>query len=158
MNNKNGKISFLEYINSPMSKESIVVLYSANNIQYEKCELYNDFVQSLLMLAFDTYMGDDVTTQEGRLKHFKWCWEQNIKNFEKENIKFNDTLDLYDYFLTFLFEVYYIIPNKKQNLKLTENISKMWLNLFDMNILKAKSDIDSFLELYHLFEVSLLKK
>ena len=54
-----------------MSKESIMMIYGANNIRYEKCELFNDFVQSLLMLAFDTYMGDDVTDIDDLLDIFK---------------------------------------------------------------------------------------
>jgi hypothetical protein len=30
-------------------------------------------------------MGDDVTSIEQQIKHFKWCWDKTIKNFNKEN-------------------------------------------------------------------------
>ena len=50
-------LNFLKYINTPMSRESIIVLYNANNIKYEKCELYNEFIQSLIFLIYDTSSG-----------------------------------------------------------------------------------------------------
>ena len=46
-------LELLSYINTPMSRDSIVVLHTAHNIKYEKCELFNDFVQSLIYLIFD---------------------------------------------------------------------------------------------------------
>ena len=141
-----------------LSKEATDLIYSSNNIKYDRVNLYNDFIQSLILIIFDTYMGDDFTTQENRIEHFKWCWKKNIENFKNEGISFNNTLDLYDYFMVFLFEVYYITPNKKNNKILTDNISKMWLNLFNMDILKSHSDMNSFLELYQIFEKSLVKR
>jgi hypothetical protein len=157
MNNKNGKISFLEYINSPMSKESIVVLYSANNIQYEKCELYNDFVQSLLMLAFDTYMGDDVTNVEEQSNHFKWCWNTNVNNFIKEGILF-DNKKLHDYFLEFMLEVYYSCVDKSVFEYSGKKILLLWENIFDYNRVKTNADMDTLIEIYALFEKSLKNK
>jgi hypothetical protein len=53
MSDKDKDRNFLAYINNPMSKESILVIYDANNVIFEKCELYSDFVQSLLRLIFD---------------------------------------------------------------------------------------------------------
>ena len=32
----------LNYINNPMSREGINVLYSANNINYDRCQLYSE--------------------------------------------------------------------------------------------------------------------
>jgi tetratricopeptide (TPR) repeat protein len=57
-------LNFLKYINTPMSRESIIVLYNANNINIEKCELYNEIIQSLIFLVYDTYMGDDITNEK----------------------------------------------------------------------------------------------
>ncbi len=150
----NKKQNFLDYINSPISKESISVLYSANDIRFEKCELYSDFVQSLLRLAFDTYLGDDVTSVEQQVKHFKWCWDKNLTNFRKEGLLF-DNSKLYEYFLEFMLEVYYTSIEKKHYENPDKMLLQLWFNIFDYNRGKTRSDIDTLIEIYALMESSL---
>lgn len=156
MIDKNKTLKFLDYINKPMSRESIIVLYSANNIKYEKCELYNDFIQSLIFLVYDTYLGDDITNEQEQKNHFNWCWDKNIINFKKENISFNDT-KLKNYFLEFMLEVYYPITKKDENQIALDNILKLWSYIFDYNNNKSKSDVDTLIEVYQMFENSLKK-
>lgn len=159
MENINKTNVLLANLTTILSKEATELIYSSKNIKYERCNLYSDFIQSLITTITDTYMGDDVTSQDDeKIRHFKWCFDKTIDNFKKENIHFKDTIDLYDYFLIFLFKVYYQVSDKKTNPNLANNIGKMWLKLFDMFTYKTKSDMDSFLELYELFEKSLLKK
>lgn len=156
MIDKNKTLKFLDYINKPMSRESIIVLYSANNIKYEKCELYNDFIQSLIFLVYDTYLGDDITNEQEQKNHFNWCWDKNIANFKKENISFSNT-KLKNYFLEFMLEVYYPITKKDENQVALDNIIKLWSYIFDYNNNKSKSDIDTLIEVYQMFENSLKK-
>jgi hypothetical protein len=153
MNNKN-RVNFLDYINTPMSKESIIVIYGANNIKYEKCELYNDFVQSLLMLAFDTYMGDDVTNIDEQENHFKWCWDTNISNFKSEGVMFQN-IKLYNYFLEFMLEVFYTSTDKSIFESSGRNVLALWDNIFDYNRVKTNADMDTLIEIYRIFEKSL---
>ena len=154
MENKYKRHDFLNYINNPMSKESIIILYSANNIRFEKCELYSDFVQSLLRIAFDTYLGDEVTDIEQQVKHFKWCWDKNISNFAKEGLVF-ERQQLYHYFLEFMLEVYYSSAEKNTSKVMDKNILKLWFNIFDYNRSKSNSDVDTLIEIYTIFEKSL---
>ena len=147
-------LNFLKYINTPMSKESITVLYNANNIKYEKCELYNEFIQSLIFLVYDTYMGDDITNENDQKNHFDWCWGKNIENFDKEGFIFN-SLKLKNYFLEFMLEVYYPITKKNENQIALDNIIKLWVYIFDYNNNKSKSDMDTLIEVYKMFENSL---
>lgn len=151
MMDKKKALDFLKYINMPMSKESIAVLYDANNIKYEKCELYNDFIQSLILLVYDTYMGDEITDEDNKKTHFKWCWDKNVKNFYKEGIHINCD-KLYNYFLEFMLEVYYPMSKKEENPIAHENILKLWSYIFNYNNTKSKSDMDTLVELYKLFE------
>lgn len=154
MENTDKKIKLLSYINNTMSKESIAVLYSANNIKYERCELYSDIVQSLLLLIFDTYMGDDFTNHQEQINHFKWCWDKNQENFSLEGILF-DNKKLYDYFLEFSLEVYYPLTKKLENVNTHKNILNLWLFTFSYKTPKSNSDIDTFIEIYKLFDLSL---
>lgn len=148
---------FLSYINNPLSRSSIDVIYGGNNIVFERCDLYKDFVLSVSTLIFDTYMGDDITTNAQRLKHFNWCWQKTIENFEKEGIVFEIVDELYDYFLNFMVEVYYSVEDKELD-NIPFNVIKLWKYIFNYNIVKTRSDIDTFLEVYELFEKSLKKR
>ena len=152
MNKNYLRKDFFKYINTPMSRESIVVLYGANNIKFDKCELYSDFVHSLLQLAFDTYMGDDITSVEEQINHFKWCWNKNIENFKTEGIIF-DSPKLYNYYLEFMIETYYSSINKtKIDFKV---LIKLWDDIFNYNQTKSNSDIDTLIEIYQIMDSAL---
>ena len=150
----NDRKNFLAYINAPMTKENINLLYNLHNIKYEKCELYSDFVQSLLRMLFDTYMGDEVTSVEQQIKHFKWCWDKNLANFEGEGLSFHNDR-LFSYFLEFMLEVYYTSPDKDNPDFDHKNILKLWYYIFDYNRIKTNSDMDTLIEIYRIFETSL---
>lgn len=152
MKDKSRKV--LEYINIPMSKEGIAILYGANNIRFEKCELYSDFSQSLLRLAFDTYMGDDVTSVDEQIQHFNWCWNKNKESFIEEGLLF-ESQKLYSYFLEFMLEVYYTAKNKSERPLIDKNVLKIWYNIFDYDKSKTNSDMDTMIEIYTIFEKSL---
>jgi hypothetical protein len=146
MNNKH--LKFLSYLNTPLSKESITMIYDANNVNFEKCELYGDFVLSLLTLIFDTYMGDDYMSAGDQVKHFKWCWDKNVENFKLEGVYIKNT-NLHEYFLEYMLEVYYFSENKNENDSLD-----LWSKLFDYTKIRTQSDMDTFIEVYKLFEKS----
>jgi hypothetical protein len=155
MNNKYDKLSFLAYLHNPISRESMNVLYASNNIKYEKCELYSDFVQSLLMLVFDTYMGDDIMNHEDQINHFDWCWNKIIKNFMLEGIVF-DSKKLYNYFLEFTLEVFYNQETKKKFDYTDKGILHIWYNVFDYNKIKTQADMDTLIEIYTIFDKSIV--
>jgi len=147
-------LNFLSYINKPMNRESILLIYSANNINYEKCELYNDFIKSLMDLIFETYLGDDITDSIQQINHFNCCWNKTIDNFKEDGILLGDK-KLYNYFLEFIMEVYYPIKNKDENKNAQHNIVKLWSYIFDYNNNKSQSDIETLIEVYKMFENSI---
>ena len=157
MEDTNKKIRFLNYIRTPLSENSIVVLLSANSIKYERSQLYGDFIQSLLAIIFDTYMGDEITNDIDKINHFKWCWDKNLSNFKDEGINFSDTKESYEYFLEFMYEVYYSIPNKETKPHIPSTISILWFKLFSYDTIKTRSDIDNFIEVYKILDKSLKK-
>lgn len=144
------KNNLLIYINNPISKESLSLYYAANDIKIEKCILYNDFIQSLYMLVFDTYLGDDITDVYEQINHFKWCWDRNNKNFNKEGLDFESSR-LYDYCLEFILEDFYCALDKNE-VENSEEISlKFWKDIFDYDKPKSNSEIDALVEIYLLF-------
>ena len=140
-------------INTPMSKESIMIIYDTNNIIFEKCELFGDFVLSLLLMIDGTYLGDELTDIKNQYLHFNWCWNKNLSNFKKEGLVFeNDSL--YEYFLNYSLEFFYSSLDKDDPTKDVINI-KMWEKIFDYNKLKTHSEVDMFIEIYKLIDNSL---
>ena len=154
MMSKNKSLDLINYINTPMSKESIAILYLSNDIKYEKCELFRDFVLSLINLVFDTYMGDELTNSIEQINHFRWCWNKNMENFKKEGITIGDKKS-YSYFLEFMTEVYYPNKQKEENSNIRVNINKLWSFIFDYSNIKSRSDVDTLVEVYKMFENSL---
>jgi hypothetical protein len=146
-------IEFLRYISTPLTKEEMTLLYKANNVKYDKCVLYYDFIKSLNLLIVDTYLGDDVVlTDEDKKKHYLWCFNMIVGNFGEENILFDDTDDLKFYFYHFYSELFYPEEDKEDIITKLNNLPNL---SFDYNRVKTRSDMDLLIELYKIFEKSL---
>jgi hypothetical protein len=154
INNKNN-IKFINYMSKPLIDDTITILYSKNNVKFDRTTVYLDFILSFLHLSFDTYLGDDIMTPEDQINHFNWCWKTNIDNFKKENIHFNDNLELKNYFKDFMVEIYYTLDGKENNKNITENIIILWKRIFSYDGIKSRADVDNFIDIYNLFEKSL---
>jgi hypothetical protein len=152
----NNSKNFLHYINTPLSKESLMIIYDANDIKFDKCELYCDFIQSLIMMVFDTYMGDDLMSNDDQSNHFKWCWDKNIKNFNNEGFSFVNT-NLYSYFSDYMVESFYSVSDKSIKNSLIPNM-QLWETLFSYEKRKTSFDVDILIEIYNLFNNSLVIK
>ena len=152
---KNKTIEFLNYIKNPLSETSIAILYDANSVRFDKCQLYSDFVCSLLMLVFDTYLGDVITTEKQQIEHFNWCWDKVVNNFNEEGIRINSK-KLYNYFLEFMLEVFYNYEDKNVYGYIDNGILKIWYEVFIYDKQKTQADIDTMVEIYKIFEKSII--
>lgn len=139
-----------------MSKESVGMIYEANNISFEKCELYGDYIITLINIITDTYMGDDIMDEKERMNHFNWCWGKNIEIFKNEGYLINSD-KLYEYFLNYFKDFFYFSEHKKDKDTNDTNTLKLWSHIFDYNSIKTKDDLELFLQLYKIFEFSLNK-
>jgi len=163
MERKDKRIEFLSYIKTPLSEDSIIMLHNANDIKYDKCVLFGDYVQSLFMIIFDTYMGDEVTLEDDKeqgnqkIKHFEWCWLKNINNFKDEGIIFNDTDESFNYFIEFALEVFYNTSGKDLKKHIPKTICSLWEDVFSYKKMKTRSDMDNFIEIYKILDKSLQK-
>ena len=144
---------FIKYISIPLTEEEMILLYKANNINYNKCSLFYDYIVSLNNKVCDTFLGDDVINSEKDiLSHFLWCFKDVIKDFKEEGIIFDDISELREYFYNFYIEVFYNYNNKTDVL---EKLNKLPEFSFVYQRIKTRSDMDVLIELYRLFEESL---
>ena len=145
--------NFFNYITKPLNSEDVDVWFKINNIYPEKIELFSDFVHSLNYIVRDTYLGEyDEENKETKInytdednkKHFQWCWNKTIDNFEKENLIFERTGEHYEYFESFFMEIFYDQKEKK----VRDSIEKFFEELFENDRVYTKSDLDMIYSIY----------
>ena len=147
---------FLKYVLRPLSTEELDLLYKANNICYERCTLYSDFLQSLMELIRNTYLGDDVVkTNKDRESHFKWCLNKIIENFKLESIEFTKTSEVYELLHSYSIDFFYV---EKEKSTLNDKMIKYWEHIFKYSAIKTKSELDLMVDVYRILEKSLFTK
>jgi hypothetical protein len=145
---------FVNYITNPLTIDQMNLLYKANDVKFDRCNLYYDFIKSLNKVIVDTYLGSEYITTDREVKeHYLWCFNNIVENFKEENIIFDDVVRLKEYFFYFYDELFYKDSDKVLN-KL-DNLAEF---SFDFHRIKSRSDIDIMIELYKLFEKSLYFK
>jgi hypothetical protein len=143
-----------EHLTSETYKEQIEVWYKTHNIIREKAELYYDFLFSLLDIVDETYLGSDVIkSDEDMINHFNWCFNKVISNFEQERIYFNNKDTHYDYLWVFFYKAYYTCPTENK----MEILSEYFKVLFNFNRIKTPPELESFTDLYKIFDQNLKK-
>jgi len=152
--------NFFNYITKNLEIEEVDIWFKANNIIPEKMELYYDLSYSLYLLIQKTYLGNGENNKETKVemseedntKHFNWCWNKTIKNFNKENIKFQNDGDHYDYFFSLFNELYY-----KQNKETIRNsIDVFFLDLFNREKPFTQVDLDLVYNIYKTLDKNLV--
>ena len=145
--------NFFNYITKPLNPDDVDLWFKVNNIYIEKLILFSDFVHSLNYLILETYLGEDEDlgketkinlTNEDTKKHFKWCWNKTLDNFEKENIVFEREGEHFEYFESFFMEIFY----EQKEKKVRESIEKFFNELFDTKKSYTKSDLDMIHTIY----------
>ncbi len=154
-------MDFINWISKPVPEEELKIWFSVNNIVYERSELYKDFCVALMTLINDTYFGDRdgkfetevEMTDEDNMKHFDWCWNKTIDNFEKENITFLKEGTHKIYFKSFIADVYY----NQTNQTVKKSVTHFLNDIFSREVGFSKSDLDLFTEIYKLMDINVVK-
>lgn len=153
--------NFFNYITKPLKPEEVDVWFRSNNIINEKMDLFYEFSNSLNGIIIDTYLGEQNGSNETKItlsdddneKHFKWCWNKILDNFEKESIRFAKTGEHYEYFKNFYDDIFY---NQKDE-KIRESIGKFFNDLFDLEKSFTHSDLDMILAIYKSLDRNMTK-
>lgn len=150
---------FFNYITVPINPEDVEKWLKANNVLYEKLELFSDFCLSLCILIMETYLGDNINksetniimTHEDNQSHFSWCWEKNINTFRKENIIFKENGEHKEYFENFFQEIFY---SQKDSL-VRNSIIKYFEDLFSIDKTFTKFDLEMIVSIYKFLDFAL---
>jgi hypothetical protein len=153
--------NFFNYVTKQIKPEEVDIWFKSNNIIPEKLELFSDFCQSLNELIVETYLGESDSpnetkvnmSEEDKIKHFIWCWNKVVSNFEKEKINFNVKGEHFDYFVSFFEEIFY----KQENKKVRNSVKNFFEDLFDLKTPFTKSDLDMINTVYKSLEKNIIK-
>jgi hypothetical protein len=146
--------NFFDWMAKPIPKDEVIVWFNVHNMIYEKIELYGDIFKSLNAIIVDTYLGDSNSetkislSDDDKISHFDWCWKKMIKDFEKENVNIKFKGDHKEYFQSFFMDSFY---NQRES-RIKESISRFLNEIFDINMVYSKPDLDLLTELYKLME------
>lgn len=153
--NLNNIYNFLAYMNLPLNDEEITLMYRANNVNYERCYLYYDFLNTFFSLISETYLGEEFIKGDQEKKHFDWCLNTVVENFKKENINFKFKDEFKDLSFTYVKEIFYDERDKELY---GDKMVKFWNHIFKYDGMKTKSDMDAFVEMYRIMDASLLSR
>lgn len=146
--------NFFNWMAKPLPKDEIIIWFNIHNMTYEKIELYGDLFKSLNQIIIDTYLGDDISvtkiflSDEDKTSHFEWCWKKMINDFRRENILIKYDGEHKEYFKSFYMDTFY---NQKED-SVKQSIPKFLREIFDVDYMYSKSDLDLLTELYKLIE------
>lgn len=143
-----------EYIAFATYNEQIDFWCKKHNIVREKSEVYYDFLFSLLTLIDETYLGSDVIkTQGDMINHFNWCFNKVTDNFEQERIFFIPKSTHYEYLWFFFYKGFYMCTTENK----TEILIDYFKLLFNFTRIKTQSELESFTDMYKIFDQNLKK-
>ena len=146
--------NFFDWMAKPIPKDEVLIWFNVHNMIYEKIELYGDIFKSLNAIIVDTYLGDSSSetkinlSEDDKLSHFDWCWKKMVKDFERENVNIKFNGDHKEYFQSFFMDSFY---NQREN-RIRESISRFLNEIFDVNMVYSRPDLDLLTELYKLME------
>ena len=136
----------------PLSLLETELIYTSNNIVFERSDLYLDFILTLDDLIKTTYLGHDMMDDGDKIDHYNWCWNKSCSLVNTDKINFIDNDNAYVYLLDSYVESFY--DEKKS---ITLDLKELWANIFNFSIKKSRPEIDTYIGLYKIFETSLKK-
>jgi hypothetical protein len=145
--------NFYNWMMVPVPKDEVDIWFSVHNMIPEKIELYGDIVESLTTLVLETYLGEQTIETKIRMSddditnHFDWCWKKTLEGFEKENILIDSEGEHKDYVKTFFLDSFYY----QKDSEIRSAVKLFVTDLFDIDKVFVKSDLDIITEIYKVF-------
>jgi hypothetical protein len=128
-----------------VTKEDMLRAYNIKGVNFDKVNIFSEFITELINTVYDTFLGNDsINNEQDIITHFKWCYDKVAKR--STLYKFEDNQELYDYFMEYF----------RINIYLCEESRDIDFDYFTFflkpNENEQRFQIDSFLDLYDIFD------
>ncbi|MFW6219310.1 MAG: hypothetical protein ACOC33_00450 [bacterium] len=136
-----------------LPKFEIIKVYKKHGIIREKLELYKDFVTNLSQTILDSYFGKEyIKTEEDVIGHYNWSYNKVINQFKEEDIYFDENdNELYSYFFNYYLDTIYLSDKI-----ISDDIFLIYWTKFFKDSIKTNSELNALIEIYEIFENSLI--
>lgn len=122
----------------------------------DRVEIYKDFTINLLNYIVDYYLDNKTLGLDEDIRnHFNWCFNKVCDEFKLEGIDFSGNKKLREYFYDFYYHQFYKREFVNGELINIAQYDKFWRNVFDINRIKHKNIINTLIEIYTIFDVSI---
>ena len=125
----------------------------------DRVEAYRDFTLNLLYYIDHYYLDSETLSDDVDIKnHFSFCFRKVCNEFKEEGIDFSDNTKLYEYFYQFYYYQFYKLQEESEHDNSLSFYEKFWKNIFEIDRQKNKNVINTLIELYQIFDVSIGKE
>jgi len=140
-----------EKITKKISEKDFLELLNTLKINKKRLLIYKSFILELNHKIFDTYLGKDyIITEEDKIGHFKWCFNNVCKSFKELNFDFTGNKEIYEHFYEYY--TFYLYENPKP---LNEKeINNFYDCIFSLHGERLAFHVNEMVELYNSFNKS----
>jgi hypothetical protein len=150
LNEKNLLRYILEEAGAPKMRNT----FKRHNIQPGKFDVFQSFIIVLIDTVYDTYLGNDCIYREADIvNHFRWCFQKTCSELKDKGFRFEENQVLHDYFLEYFRINLYLCESAR------ETDFAYFRSFFHMDPKQSMkhADLDSMVDLYEVFDKSLLR-
>lgn len=126
----------------------------------DRVEYYLDFALNLLRYIHKYYLDKNSLFSDLDIEHhFSFCYNKVCEEFKQEGIDFSKDADLKKYLYNYYHDHFYKSDKfeTKEEIVLSGFVT-MWKNIFNVDNVKNKSDINLLIEVYLMFDETIEPK
>ncbi len=133
-----------------LDKKSIELVLRENYINFNRVEIYRNFIRVLTKTIYDTYLGREyISSEEDIIGHFNWCFNDACDKFKTMGVDFDNNVEIKDYFLDyFRFGLYNAEKGKEYPEK---NVAVYFNSIFELVEPKPVMEMMAYLDIYGMF-------
>lgn len=148
--------NILNNIKKELDKKSIEIILKENYINFNRSDIYFNFIRILSSTIFSTYLGSEyIKTKEDIIGHYNWCFNDTCNKFIKMGVDFTSNKEVYNYFLDYYEDGIYNSEKGKEYIE--QNVSDYFRLLFEFRETKPMISMMAFIDIYNTFNSTFTK-
>lgn len=141
-----------KYLTTTINTTQKEVVFRSNNIIPEYVDIFHDFTITLLNNIHNTYLGDDVITNDEEIYgHYSWCFNKTVEFFNEDGFSFLNSTTLFDYFYVFFYDTYYHTNDVRE----LRHYKSFFDELFNLSKDMTNADLEMFIDFYSMYRNAL---
>lgn len=133
-----------------LDKKLIETLLRDNYINFNRVEIYRNFIRVLSNNIYSTYLGKEyISSEEDILGHYNWCFNDVCNKFKLMGVDFNNNIEVRDYFMDYYRFGLYNAENGKEYPE--KNVAVYFNSIFELVEPKPMMEMLAYIDIYNMF-------